>query len=70
MMKDSTAEYRIKYAKRKYKRVPLDLPLEMYASIKALCDARGEPVNAYIKRLIQTDMQATEIRSLISSEQL
>lgn len=54
-MKSPKTEYVIKYAKTHYKRVPLDLPIEVYESIKASCAARGEPLNAYIKRLLAED---------------
>lgn len=68
-MKSAKTKYDLKYAKAHLKRIPLDVPVEMYASIKVLCDARGEPVNAYIKRLILADMQAAGCAPSISPDQ-
>ena len=35
------------------KRVPLDMPLAEYESIKASAHAAGQPVNAYIKQAVR-----------------
>ena len=45
-------QYQIDYAKRNYKRVPLDLPKSKYEEIKTASDKAGETVNGYIKRAI------------------
>lgn len=68
-MIDYSTQYKLRYAKQKYKRVPLDLPLEMYASIKSLCAARGEPINAYIKRLLAEDAARRDTAEIIFEQQ-
>ena len=41
-----------KYARKKLKRIPLDVQKEKYEEIKAAADAAGEKVNGYIKKAI------------------
>lgn len=45
-------KYQIDYAKKNYKRVPLDLTKSKYDEIKAASDKAGETVNGYIKHAI------------------
>ena len=45
-----------KYKERAYKRIPLDVRLEMAEEIKAAAEACGESVNGYIKRAIEDRM--------------
>ena len=54
--KQKKTEYDIKYAKENLKRVPLDLPKEMYSEVKAAADAAGQSVNGYIKQAITERM--------------
>ena len=51
------AEYNIKYAKEKLKRIPLDVQKEKYEQIKAAAEAAGEKVNSYIKKAIEEPME-------------
>ena len=54
---DKKAEYNMKYAKEKLKRVPLDVQKEQYEQIKAAADASDQPVNAYIKQAVRSRME-------------
>lgn len=55
---DERKEYLLTYAKQKYKRVPLDLPLNKngssltYDEIKQASQNANEPLNAFIKKAI------------------
>lgn len=42
--------------KENYKRIPLDVKLDLYDQIKAKAADNGEAVNTYIKRLIIADL--------------
>lgn len=55
-MEKSRNEYWIKYAKEKYKRVPLDLKIEDYERLKEYTAEHGETINGFIKRLIADEM--------------
>ncbi len=46
-------QYLSDYRKEKLKRVPLDMPIEMYAAVKAEADAKDMPVNTFIKWLLK-----------------
>lgn len=46
-------QYLSDYRKEKLKRVPLDMPTEMYAEVKAAAEAKQMPVNTFIKWLLQ-----------------
>ena len=46
-------EYLYKYHKEKLKRVPLDLPLEMYQNMKEHALSHDGSVNGFIKRAIK-----------------
>ena len=50
-------QYRYKYEKEKLKRIPLDVPKEKYAKIKAHAVERSETVNGFIKRAIDCQIQ-------------
>lgn len=50
-------DYKIKFAKENYKRVPLDLKKEKYEQIKAAAEKSGESVNGYIKTAVDQRMQ-------------
>lgn len=50
-------KYDLKYAKKKLKRIPLDVQKEEYEQIKAAADAAEESVNGYIKQAIRQRMQ-------------
>ena len=50
-------EYLNTYHKTKLKRVPLDMPLEMYDRLKNHSQKRSETVNGFIKRAINETME-------------
>ena len=51
------SEYIKEYKRTKQKRVPLDVPISEYESIKAAADRIGQPVNTYIRQAIQERIQ-------------
>lgn len=53
-------QYSIKYAKEKYKRIPLDVTKEKYDQIKEYASAHSESVNGFIKRAIDETMERDE----------
>lgn len=55
--KDKKTKYNIEYAKKKLKRIPLDVSKEKYAEIKAASEKAGESVNGYIKKAIDMRMK-------------
>lgn len=46
-------QYNIEYAKKKYKRVPLDLTLEDYQELTNYCITNNLKINTFIKELIK-----------------
>lgn len=50
----------LKYKAVKIKRVPLDMQLSDYETLKAAAERAGEPVNTYIKRAIRQRMDCGE----------
>ena len=58
--KEAKAQYDIRYAKEKLKRIPLDVKKEEYDEIKAAADAAGEKVNTFIKNAIWQRMGKEE----------
>ena len=60
--KETKAQYDIRYAKEKLKRIPLDVKKEEYDEIKAAADAAGEKVNTFIKNAIWQRMGKEEYR--------
>lgn len=55
-MTESRREYLANYKREKVKRVPLDVPPEMYDVIKRTAEENGESVNGYLKRVIRADL--------------
>ncbi len=49
-------QYLLDYAKKNYKRVPLDLPIDDYNKLKAYCDKKGVSVNPFIRAAINEKM--------------
>lgn len=45
-------EYMYSYARKKLKRIPLDVQKEKYEEIQTAATAAGESVNGYIKKAI------------------
>ena len=52
------AQYTMKYAREKLKRIPLDVKTEEYEQIKAAALAAGETVNGYIKAAVRARIAA------------
>ena len=52
------AQYTMKYAREKLKRIPLDVQLSEYETIKAAALAAGETVNGYIKAAVRARIAA------------
>lgn len=50
-------KYDLEYAKKKLKRIPLDVQKEKYDEIKAAAAAAGESVNGYIKKAVDDRME-------------
>ena len=50
-------KYDIEYAKRKLKRIPLDVQKEKYEEILAAAEQAGKSVNGYIKEAIDDKIQ-------------
>ena len=44
--------YDLEYAKKKLKRIPLDVTKEKYQEIKTISETVGESVNGFIKKAI------------------
>ena len=51
-------EYTIKYAREKLKRIPLDVQLTDYETIRKAAAAQNESINGYIKKAIFTRRQS------------
>lgn len=47
-----------KYAKKNIKRIPLDVQKEKYEEITTAAASRGESVNGYIKKVIDTRLES------------
>ena len=54
---DERRKYLNEYHKTKVKRVPLDLPLEDYETLKAAAASINEPINAFIKKAIKARIE-------------
>ncbi|MGI6095018.1 MAG: hypothetical protein ACOYBL_06255 [Lachnospiraceae bacterium] len=57
MPNEKKTQYDIEYAKKKLKRIPLDVQKEKYEEIKTAADTAGETVNGYIKKAIDERME-------------
>ena len=57
-MTDERKEYLKGYRSEKLKRVPLDMPVEMYERVKAAADAENKSVNGLIKFLVSKYVEA------------
>mgnify|MGYP000061100027 CR=1 FL=1 len=54
---ENKKKYNLEYAKKKLKRIPLDVQIEKYDQIKAASEKAGDTVNGYIKKAIDEKMQ-------------
>ena len=52
-------EYSIEYAKKHYKRVPLDLSINKYNQLKDICSSLDMPINTFIKSAIDEKIERT-----------
>lgn len=59
-MNENTKKYKLNYAKEKYKRVPLDIPVNLYEEWKAYAESIGVPLNAFIKQSVAQRMGKEE----------
>lgn len=50
---ENKRKYDIEYAKTHLKRIPLDVTLQEYETIRGAASAAGTPVNTYIKSAIR-----------------
>lgn len=48
--RSAESDYKIRYAKAHYKRVPFDVPFDQYEEMKEHCTVRGESINGFLKR--------------------
>lgn len=51
-------QYNLKYAREKYKRIPLDVSLQFYEEIKTAADLENKPVNRFIKDCIEDHIKS------------
>lgn len=51
-------DYKLKFAKDKYKRIPLDLPLEMAEKWKKAAEIAGMPLNTFIKSAVNEKIES------------
>ena len=56
--KKSKSQYDIECAKKKLKRIPLDVTKEKYQEIKTAAENASESVNGYIKKSIENRMMS------------
>ena len=65
---ESKAAYDMNYAKKKLKRIPLDVPKEQYEQIKSHAMKYDSSVNGFIKRAISETMKRDISRKKSSSK--
>lgn len=53
-------QYNLEYAKKNYKRVPLDITNDKYNELKTASEKAGESVNGYIKKAIDLRLSSQE----------
>ena len=53
-------DYKLKFAKEKYKRIPLDLPIEMAEKWKKAAEKAGLPLNTLIKNAVNEKIENFE----------
>lgn len=70
MDKSNKTYYDIEYAKRKLKRIPLDVTKEKYQEIKLASQSVNESINGYIKKAIDYRMNADNLTKDNTSSEL
>ena len=58
--KEKKRKYTLEYAKKNYKRIPLDVQRSKYDEIAQAAENVGESVNGYIKKAIDTRLESGE----------
>lgn len=58
--KENKRNYNIEYAKKNYKRIPLDVQRSKYDEIAQAAENVCESVNGYIKKAIDTRLESGE----------
>lgn len=58
--RSKNVDYKLKFAKEKYKRIPLDLPLEMAEKWKKAAEMAGIPLNTFIKSAVNEKIESFE----------
>ncbi len=61
-MTDERKQYLYDYQKKKLKRIPLDVPIEVYEKIRQHAEEKSESVNGFIKRAIAETMEREQTR--------
>ena len=46
-------EYKLQFAREKYKRIPLDVPIKSYEKWKKAAETAGLPLNTFIKSAVE-----------------
>lgn len=54
---ETKKQYNLEYAKKKLKRIPLDVQIEKYEEIKCAATNANKTVNGYIKEAIDEKIQ-------------
>lgn len=58
--RQKNVDYKLKFAKEKYKRIPLDLPIEMAEKWKKAAEMAGTPLNTFIKSAVNEKIESFE----------
>lgn len=53
-------DYKLKFAKEKYKRIPLDIPIELAEKWKNAAKMAGIPLNTLIKSAVNEKIESLE----------
>ncbi len=61
-MTDERKQYLYDYQKKKLKRIPLDVPIEVYEKIRQHAEEKSESVSGFIKRAIAETMEREQTR--------
>lgn len=61
-------KYNNEYRRKNYKRIPLDVQLSEYDTIKTAADKIGKPVNGFIKECIREKIDSMQQAGIISGD--
>ena len=59
--KENKKQYSIQYAKKNYKRIPLDVRFEQYNRIVKASQKNSESINGYIKQAIEDRLKKDKV---------